>query len=64
KFIDYPVKMLGRNHRILFHDPISALSIGFGCDGLEGVVSAYLHLVVDYYCSKYPVIKKIIEYLL
>ncbi|MEM5835590.1 MAG: hypothetical protein QW040_01205 [Candidatus Aenigmatarchaeota archaeon] len=62
--IDYPVKILGKKHRILFHDPISALIVGFVCDGVEGVASALLHLATDYYCSKYPIIKKALSYLL
>ncbi|MEM5829142.1 MAG: hypothetical protein QXU15_00070 [Candidatus Aenigmatarchaeota archaeon] len=55
---------MGKKHRILFHDPISALIVGFVCDGVEGVASALLHLATDYYCSKYPIIKKALSYLL
>ncbi|MEM5773296.1 MAG: hypothetical protein QXL86_03715 [Candidatus Aenigmatarchaeota archaeon] len=58
------MKILGKNHRILFHDPISALVIGIACDGLEGAASALLHIATDSYCSKYPIVKKILEYLL
>lgn len=64
KFIDYPVKIFGKKHRILFHDPISALIIGIACDGLEGAASGLLHIATDSYCSKYPIVRKILEYLL
>ncbi|MEM5766425.1 MAG: hypothetical protein QW423_02220 [Candidatus Aenigmatarchaeota archaeon] len=62
--IDYPVKILGKKHRILFHDPISAFLIGLVCDGKEGAVSALIHIATDNYCSKYPKIKKVLDYLL
>jgi len=49
KAIDYPVKYLGKKHRILFHDPISAMVIGFLFDGYEGAASGLLHIVADRY---------------
>ncbi|MEM5869681.1 MAG: hypothetical protein QXR09_00735 [Candidatus Aenigmatarchaeota archaeon] len=63
KVIDYPVKFLGRKHRILFHDPLSALIIGIAYDGVEGAVSGLLHIAVDKICSRYHV-EKILDYLL
>jgi len=60
--IDYPVKFLGRKHRVLFHDPLSAAVIGYFVDDYDGAYSGILHLAVDEICSEYPVIKKILEY--
>ena len=37
ELIDYPYRFLGRKHRILFHDPISASVIGYISDGYKGV---------------------------
>ena len=51
--IDWPVKYLGRNHRILFHDPISAFIIGYFCNGPEGAASGIAHIATDYLTSKY-----------
>ena len=64
KAIDYPVKILGKNHRILFHDPLSALAIGFILDGYSGAFSALLHLAADEYFSKNKNVGRLIEYLL
>jgi hypothetical protein len=47
--IDYPYRFLGRRHRILFHDPLSAMLLGYLADGKKGVVSALMHLVEDKY---------------
>jgi len=62
KIMDYPVRFLGKGHRILFHDVLSAASIGYISDGYDGVYSGILHLGVDAVCSKYPAIKKMLEY--
>ena len=51
--IDWPTKYLGRNHRVLFHDPISASLIGYFCDGPEGTISGLAHIVTDYLITKY-----------
>ena len=51
--IDWPAKYLGRGHRILFHDPISAFVIGYFCNGPEGAVSGVTHILADYLISKY-----------
>jgi hypothetical protein len=48
--IDYPVKFFGKSHRILFHDPLSAATIGYLLDGYDRAVSGVLHLVVDKIC--------------
>jgi len=62
--IDYPVKFFGKGHRILFHDPLSAAAIGYIFDGYDGTASGILHLIVDKICSEYPIIKKMLEYLI
>jgi len=51
--LDWPVKYLLSNHRILFHDPISAFIIGYFCNGPEGAVSAIAHIATDYFVTKY-----------
>lgn len=47
KALDLPHIILGERHRILFHDPISAVAIGFILGGQQGAQSALLHTVVD-----------------
>ena len=64
KIIDYPVRYLGRGHRILFHDPITAGIIGYVADGYQGAASGILHLGVDAICTKYPLVKKVLEELI
>ena len=49
--IDWPYKYLGRKHRILFHDPVSAAIIGYLNDGEEGAISGIAHVVADYLIS-------------
>ena len=51
KFIDYPVKYLGRRHRILFHDPLSAFLIGLVADGYKGAIAGILHILTDKYIN-------------
>jgi hypothetical protein len=63
KIIDYPVRFFGKKHRILFHDPASALIVGFLSDGLQGSISALTHILLDE-CSKNKILKQLIEYLL
>ena len=64
KLLDYPVRFLGKKHRKLFHDPISALVIGFLSDGLNGSLSALSHIILDEAYSKNKILKKLIDYLL
>lgn len=47
--IDYPYRYLGRKHRVLFHDLLSAVLIGYFMDGYKGLASALLHLAADEY---------------
>jgi len=60
--MDYPARFLGRKHRILFHDPLSAVLIGILCDGRNGVYSAFIHLALDKY-SDNEFVKRFLEYL-
>lgn len=48
KIIDYPVRFLGKNHRRLFHDPITASIIGYATNRERGVVSALSHILADF----------------
>jgi hypothetical protein len=47
KLIDLPARSMGKKHRTLFHDPLSAIAIGYAVGGLEGAMSALLHIAVD-----------------
>jgi hypothetical protein len=46
--MDYPSRYLGRGHRILFHDPITAMLIGYSLKGKRGAASAIAHILTDY----------------
>lgn len=61
KIIDYPVKFLKAKHRILFHDPLSAMIIGFLADGRKGVYAGLLHMATDYCCSEHRILKYAVE---
>jgi hypothetical protein len=50
--LDFPYKFLGKKHRILFHDPISAILIGYLIEGYKGVISALAHIATDYFSSE------------
>ncbi|MDI6798472.1 MAG: hypothetical protein QMD12_00510 [Candidatus Aenigmarchaeota archaeon] len=50
--IDLPYKFLGRKHRILFHDPISAVIVGYLTGGKKGTISALTHIATDYCMSE------------
>jgi hypothetical protein len=63
KIIDYPVRFLGKKHRVLFHDPLSAMAIGYFTNGSDGVYSGLLHLAVDRICSEYKIVKKLLDLL-
>ena len=45
KWIDYPVKFMGRKHRKLFHDPITATIIGCIVD--KNCLCGITHLLAD-----------------
>jgi len=58
----YPV--LGRVHRIMFHDPASCYLIAQGAypkDSINATKSAWLHIAVDYACSANPSLRKTLE---
>jgi hypothetical protein len=61
--LDYPAIFLGKNHRVLFHDLASASIIGFLSDGLNGMISAISHIILDEAYSKNKILKKLINYL-
>jgi len=42
---------LEKKHRILFHDPISGIIIGYLVGGEKGIVSALAHITTDYCLS-------------
>lgn len=50
--IDFPYKFLGNKHRMLFHDPISAVIIGYIIGREKGVISALTHMITDYSLSE------------
>lgn len=51
--IDSAVKEMGRGHRVLYHDPISASLIGLYENGYKGLVSGIMHIVTDKYADNY-----------
>lgn len=62
--IDGPYKFLGKSHRVLFHDPISAVVVGFtNSKGFNGSLAGLLHVGVDWLCSQNKDIKKVLEVL-
>ncbi len=50
--LDFPVKFLGRRHRVLFHDRAEAALIGYGIAGVEGALAAQWHVILDELCSQ------------
>lgn len=61
--MDKPVKYLGRTHRVLFHDPISALAIAenFYPGDPDAQTAALLHIEYDMICSADPDYKRQLE---
>jgi hypothetical protein len=47
KTLDLPHKWLGSRHRVLFHDEVTAMLIGYMISGNEGMLSALLHVWLD-----------------
>lgn len=45
--IDLPYAWLGNKHRVLFHDPVSAMMLGYIIDGQRGAIGALRHLALD-----------------
>jgi hypothetical protein len=54
--LDYPYKFLGKKHRILFHDPLSAMIIGYLVEGDKGIISALADIITDYFSSGIKII--------
>ena len=61
--MDAPTVFLGRGHRVLFHDPITASMIANECypNDPEAVASANLHIALDKLCTANPAYKKYLE---
>jgi len=48
KVMDMPYKIYQSRHRKLFHDPLSAVVLGFLTNGYDGVVAGLSHILADY----------------
>lgn len=61
--MDWPWKILGKDHRKYFHDPLSAPVIAEHCypDDPNAVEAAYVHILLDQLCSENPEYKKSLE---
>lgn len=61
--MDAAVMVLGRKHRILFHDPMWACAIAQQCypNDQNAVAAANLHLLADSLCSSDPGLKRMFE---
>jgi len=61
--MDKAFKSLGRRHRVVFHDPVSAYIIAsrlYPGDS-NAVWAAQYHIIIDNTCSKDPEFKKCLE---
>jgi len=63
KEMDWPYKILGKDHRKFFHDPLSAPIIAERCypGDPNAIEAAYLHILLDQLCSENPEYKKSLE---
>jgi hypothetical protein len=63
KEMDWPYKILGKDHRKFFHDPLNALIIAERCypGDPNAEEAAYLHILLDQLCSENPEYKKMLE---
>jgi hypothetical protein len=54
---------LGKSHRVLFHDPVTASIIAKNCypNDPNCVAAANLHIFLDNLCSRDPTFKKHLE---
>jgi len=52
RFMDFPYRFLGKSHRILLHDPVSAVVVGYLLNGLPGAGAALSHILTDYVSSE------------
>jgi hypothetical protein len=61
--MDGPVATLGKNHRILYHDPPTACAIArslYPSDPIAERAAVY-HIIVDHLCSQNPSLKRSLE---
>lgn len=60
---DGPVIYLGKNHRLMFHDTLTAsLLAKESCPGdPNAVAAANLHILLDDFCSRNPAFKQYLE---
>jgi len=58
--MDWPYKILGKDHRKYFHDPLSAAAIAkrYYPEDPNAVRAAYLHILLDQLCTENPEFKK------
>jgi hypothetical protein len=61
--MDAPVVYLGKRHRILFHDPVTASIIAneFYPNDPNALAAANMHIFLDNLCSSEPLFKKCLE---
>ena len=59
--IDGPYKWLGGKHRILFHDPFSAMVIGHAIDPDGGALGGLRHIMLDKAASGNRAFKEALE---
>ena len=57
--MDQPTKILGKRHRIFFHDMQSIMALFNG--NPEQLMSAYIHILLDETCSQNRDFKKMLE---
>ena len=49
--LDLPYVILGKRHRLAFHDPVSAWIVGSLVAGEEGGYAALIHIWLDQICK-------------
>jgi hypothetical protein len=61
--LDAPVLFLGRAHRILFHDSLTATLVARECypGDPNAIAAANMHIFIDNLCSSDPSFKKYLE---
>jgi hypothetical protein len=63
KALDKPCFWLGKKHRILFHDPLSAMILAYkASNDSYGWLSGYMHTWLDKKCSKDKMFKAFLEF--
>jgi hypothetical protein len=61
--MDAPVAYLGKKHRVLFHDGVTASLIAKECypNDPNAIAAANMHIFLDNLCSRDPVFKEYLE---